>query len=176
MAIGEVGLDYYYQPKNKEQRKEYRQKQWNTLSQQVDLALELDLPVIFHCRVAFPDLLSFITEKQAGKLRGVIHSYTGDSELAKQFIDLGMYIGFNGLIFKDVASLPNPEEVIANIPLDRIVLETDAPYLVPPEAGVERNEPSFVQYVAKEIARIKKEELSVVAKETTQNAKTLFGI
>ena len=89
---------------------------------------------------------------------------------------MGLYVGFNGLIFKHVPALPSPEEVIASIPLERIVLETDSPYLAPPQAKEERNEPINVHYVAEEIARIKKISLEEVARATTQNAKTLFGI
>ena len=133
-----------------------------------------DLPVILHCRVAHEDLLEFLATQS--KVRGVVHSYTGDVEQAKKFMEFGLYFGFNGLIFKNVAALPSPEEVITSIPLDRIVLETDSPYLVPPAAGKERNEPIFVKYVAEEIARIKKISLEQVAEMTTENAKTLFNL
>ena len=118
-----------------------------------------------------------------------MHCYTGDLKQAEQFYNLGLYFGFNGLIFKDVPALPNPEEIVASIPLDRIVLETDSPYLVPPSARrspderrneggppTERNEPLFVKYVAEEIARIKNISLDEVASATTSNAKALFGL
>ena len=103
-----------------------------------------------------------------------MHCFTGTVEQAQKFMALGLYIGFNGLILKDVPALPNPGEVISAIPLERIVLETDSPYLTPPMAGIERNEPLFVKYVAEEIARIKKMSVQEVAEATTQNAKTLF--
>lgn len=170
VAIGEIGLDYYYQPKNKAKREEYRSRQKETLQKQLDLAKELNLPVILHCRVAHSDLLELLDSP----LRGVMHSYTGTVEQAKKFMELGLYIGFNGLIFKDVATLPNPEEVISSIPLERILLETDSPYLVPPAAGAERNEPAFVKYIAEEIARIKKIDGEEIAEATTKNAHTLF--
>lgn len=178
VAIGEVGLDYYYFPKSKARREEIKQKQKDVLQQEFDLADEFNLPVILHCRVAHEDLLEFLAEQS--QVRGVVHSYTGDAEQAKKFMELGLYIGFNGLIFKNVPALPSPEEVIASIPLDRIVLETDSPYLVPPQAGPpaggERNEPLFVKYVAEEIARIKKASLEEVADQTTKNAKQLFAL
>ena len=177
VAIGEVGLDYYYQPKGKARREEMRQKQKEVLTKQVELALELNLPVILHCRVAHKDLILFIEEiqkKHAGRLRGVIHSYTGTAEEADKFMALGMYIGFNGLIFKDVPALPNPKEVISHIPLDRIVLETDSPYLSPPQAKAERNEPLYVKYVAEMVAEAKGIEVEEVAEITTKNAKDLF--
>ena len=179
VAIGEVGLDYYYQPKGKARREEMRKKQKDILTQQIELALELDLPVIFHCRVAHIDMMLFIEEiqkKHAGKLRGVIHSYTGTTEEADKFMSLGMHIGFNGLIFKDVPALPDPKEVISHIPLDKIVLETDSPYLIPPQANTERNEPLHVKYVAEEVAQIKGLSVEEVSEATTRNAKNLFSI
>lgn len=173
VAIGEVGLDYYYFPKSKVKREKIKEKQKEVLQKQMDLAGEFGLPVILHCRKAHEDLLELLTTNH---LRGVVHSYTGIAEQAQKFIELGLYIGFNGLIFKDVPALPDPKEVIASIPLERIVLETDSPYLVPPAAGQERNEPSFVRYVAEEIARIKNVSLEEVARITTENAQALFAL
>ena len=175
VAIGECGLDYYYEPKSKEKRQAERLKQKSALAQQVKLAQELDLPIIFHCRKAHEDLLEFLKSHQR-KIRGVIHCYTGDLKQAEQFYNLGLYFGFNGLIFKDVAALPNPKDIIASIPLERIVLETDSPYLVPPEAKAERNEPLFIKYVAEEVARIKGVSIDEVASVTTGNAKSLFSL
>jgi len=174
VAVGEIGLDYYYFPKSKARRAEIKQRQKDVLMKEFQLAEEFNLPVILHCRVAHEDLLEFLAEHR--NVRGVVHSYTGTVEQAKKFMDLGLSFGFNGLIFKNVPALPSSEEVIGSIPLDRIVLETDSPYLVPPQAGVERAEPIFVKYIAEEIARIKKMSIEEVAKTTTQNAKNLFSI
>ena len=91
-------------------------------------------------------------------------------------MDLGLYFGFNGLILKNVPALPDSREGISSIPLDRIVLETDSPYLLPPGASKERNEPLFVKYIAAEIAKIKKVSLEKVAESTTNNAKKLFTV
>ena len=186
VAIGEVGLDYYYEPKSRTKRKEAREKQRQILKDQMSLAQELDLSVIFHCRKAHDDLIELLSgelaPREAKPIRGVVHCYTGTPEQAQRFMEMGLYIGFNGLILKHVPALPNPEEVIASIPLERIVLETDSPYLAPSEAlakegyKTERNEPLFVKYVAEEIARIKKLSVEEVARITTQNAKTLFQI
>lgn len=180
VAIGEVGLDYYYESKNKTKREEGREKQRQALREQMKLAQELNLPVIFHCRKAHDDLFALIDGWNG---RGVVHCYTGTAEQALRFIAKGLYIGFNGLILKQVPALPNPEEVVASIPLERIVLETDSPYLAPPsarrssgEGGPPRNEPLNVRYVAEEIARIKNITLEEATRVTTQNAKTLFGI
>lgn len=175
VAIGECGLDYYYEPKNKEKRHAQRLKQKSALAQQVKLAQELNLPIILHCRKAHDDLIEFLSPHQS-KMRGVVHCYTGDLKQAEKFYNLGLSFGFNGLIFKDVPALPSPKEIIGALPLERIVLETDSPYLVPPEAKTERNEPLFVKYVAEEIARIKGISVDEVASVTTKNAKALFGI
>ena len=192
VAIGEFGLDYYYEPKSKIKREAQRMQQKTTLALQLKLAEELQLPVILHCRKAHEDLLEILNTRQKAeghlggpatmpsfgraKLRGVVHCYTGDLRQAERFYNLGLYFGFNGLIFKDVPALPNPEEIISSIPLDRIVLETDSPYLVPPVAKTERNEPLFVKYVAEEVARIKNIPVEEVASATTSNAQTLFGL
>ena len=188
VAVGECGLDYYYEPKGKERREAFRFQQKSVLGLQIKLAEELDLPLILHCRKAHDELIEILNTKykpspraQAEgipntKLRGVVHCYTGTIAQAEKFYEMGFYFGFNGLIFKKVPALPNPSEVIANIPLERILLETDSPYLVPPEAKTERNEPLFVRYVAQEIARIKKVSVEEVASATTANAKEIFGI
>ena len=178
-------MDYYYFPKSKSKRQELKEKQENVLRAQIDLALEFNLPVIFHCRVAHEDLILLLNEiqkREQGKWRGVVHSYTGDVDQAKKFADLGLVFGFNGLIFKNVAALPDPAEVIAAIPIEQIVLETDSPYLAPSVAlakeGIttEPNEPPNVRLVAEEVARIKKVSVEEVASQTTQNAKDLFSL
>lgn len=179
VAIGECGLDYYYEPKGKEKRDAFRLKQKSVLALQMKLAEELDLPVILHCRKAHDDLIEFLNTKYQipnTKLRGVVHCYTGTLAQAEKFYNMGFYFGFNGLIFKKVPALPDPAEVIKNIPLDRILLETDSPYLVPPMAGAERNEPVFVKHVSEQIARFKEISSQEVVKATTKNAKTLFGL
>ncbi|MBI2113171.1 MAG: TatD family hydrolase [Candidatus Wildermuthbacteria bacterium] len=173
VAIGEVGLDYYYEPKGKEKREAFRMKQKTTLALQMKLAEEFNLPVILHCRKAHDDLLEFLHGRIA---RGVVHCYTGTLAQAKIFYDLGLYFGFNGLIFKKVSALPDPQDIIKNIPLERILLETDSPYLVPPQAREERNEPAYVKYVAEEIARIKGISPKEVADATARNARAVFGI
>jgi len=172
VAIGEFGLDYYYRPKGKARLEEFKKKQKEVFAQQLQLAKELRLPVLLHCRVAHDDMIEALPEK----VEGVVHCFTGNLEQAEKFLQKGLFLGLNGLIFKDVVALPNPTEIIAAFPLDRILLETDSPYLVPPVAGKERNEPLFVTYIAEEIARIKKITREEVAEATTKNAKALFGI
>jgi TatD DNase family protein len=193
VAIGEIGLDYYYRPKGKTKTEQFKQNQREIFIKQLELAEELNLPVIVHCRVAHNDLYEILKNR---KLRGVIHCFTGSLEDAKKYIDLGFYIGVNGIIFKfHPHTKPdqdgqiglggeksgsgvgvNLDEVVKSIPLDKILIETDCPYLTPPKAGVERNEPIFVKYVAERIAELKNITFGEVAKVTTENAMNLFGI
>jgi len=192
VAIGEIGLDYYWKPKAKKRLEEFKEKQKKVFLQQLDLAKELNLPVIFHCRVAHDDLIEILNEtmKQFNNvaIKGVIHCFTGNLDQAQRFLDLGLCLGFNGLIFKNVPALPDPAEIIQQIPLERILLETDSPYLTPLLAEVpqswtkaesskeQRNEPLNARYVAEKIAQIKNVSFEKVAKVTTQNAKKLFQI
>ena len=170
VAIGEVGFDYYWRPKGKQKREEFKRKQAEALSLQLDLAKELNLPVIFHCRMAHQELTDLLKFRNDSALRGVLHCYTGNWEQTKTYLGLGLHFGFNGLIFKMDSS-----EVIKNLPQDRIVIETDCPYLTPPqEEG--RNEPLFVKHVAERIAEIRNVEYNDLISITTNNARRLFNI
>lgn len=185
IAIGECGLDYLHFERAQLQgrREQLIQQQVDTLKQHCDLALELNLPVVIHCRdaathdgttlQAFLDLLDILRPYQ-GKLRGVIHCYTGIPEYIPKFLELGFYIGFTGII-----SFSNAKEVQASlqaVPLDRILLETDAPYLAPVPKRGKRNEPAFVEHVAAAAAQLKEVTLDELAKRTTANAFELFRI
>jgi len=171
VAIGEIGLDYYYRPKSKIKLEQFKQKQKEVFLQQLELAKELDLPVILHCRMAHTDILE-ILKSQTQKPRGVIHCFTGSREEAQQYMNLGFYIGINGIIFK-----LNLDEVIKNVPLAKILVETDCPYLTPLSEGKDkRNEPIFVKHVIKKIAELKGINFQEVADKTTENAKELFSI
>lgn len=175
IAIGEVGLDYWHRPKEKEERHAYEQTQAEAFKAQLDLAVDVDLPVILHCRIAHKDMIKIleehpITEKR--EIPGIVHSYTGSVKQLKKYLDMGYYIGVNGLIFK----LGLMEEAVEAAPLDRIVLETDAPYLTPPQVGEdERNEPYNLKYVAERIAEIKDLFYDEVEEQTAENAKRVFG-
>lgn len=172
VAIGEIGLDYkpeYYSFKN---------KQKEVFLQQLDLAEELSLPAIIHCRMAHDELIEALKTKP--NIKGVIHCFTGDLIQAKQYLEMGFYIGLNGIIFKF-----DLKEIIKEAPIDRILFETDCPYLTPPlpaealaKAGQAsgRNEPIYVKYVAEEVAKIKNMRYEEVSDETTKNAKKLFKI
>ena len=182
VAIGEIGLDY------KENSQPTIQKlQKEILKAQIELAQELNLAIIFHCRMAHNDLLEILKKFPAchrlerrrlagrqvsgSKLQGAIHCFTGNLKQAKKYLEMGFYLGFGGIIFK-----MNLDEIIKKIPLDRILIETDCPFLTPPQENGNRNEPAFVKYTAKKIAEIRKISFQEIEKATTQNAEKLFGV
>ncbi len=169
VAIGETGLDYYYKPKNKGKRALFKEKQKNVFLKHLDLSKKLNLPLILHCRMAHQELIEILTS-QNFKSKGVVHCFTGTIEDALYYLDMDLYIGFTGIIFK-----LDLKDIIKRIPLDKLLIETDCPYLSPP-GREERNEPLYVRDVAYEIARIKKVDYEEVRKATTSNAKKLFGI
>lgn len=174
VAVGEIGLDYWRRPKGKARRAEYEARQKEAFVAQLDLAADYGKPVILHCRVAHDDMLAIVSEHtRYNKLDypGVVHSYTGDLVQLEKFLNLGFAIGVNGLLFK----LPFVEEAVKAAPLDRIVLETDAPYLSPPSAP-ERNEPMYLPEIAKRIAQLKEVSLAEVERVTTANAIRIFGL
>lgn len=197
VAIGEIGLDYYYRPKGKARLEEFKNLQKQVLLRQIDLANELNLPVIFHCRAAHQDLIEILKLKaqslkrkvtaQNSKLRGVVHCFTGNWQQAQEYLGMGLYLGFNGIIFKSIPGI-DWQEIISKTLLDRILVETDAPYLIPPmvisvdqsldqrKSANLRNEPLFVKEIVKEIAKIKKLSYQEVSEITTQNARKLFNI
>jgi len=161
VAIGEIGLDYF------KDYELFKEKQKQVFLQQLGLAKELDLPVIIHCRMAHEDLLEILNYK----LRGVIHCFTGNWQQAKKYLDMGFYLGVNGIMYKF-----DLKEVIEKTPLEKILIETDCPYLVPPQADSKRNEPIFIKYIVQDIAKIKGIDFQKVAETTSQNAKKLFRI
>ena len=136
-------MDYWYRPKTKIRLEQFKNKQKEVFLRQFELAQELGLPVILHCRAAHDDLIAILQHRDNTTFQGVIHCFTGTWEEAQKYMELGFYIGFNGIIFK-----LNLDEVIKKIPLQKILIETDCPYLTPPEAGVKRNEPIFVKYLS----------------------------
>jgi TatD DNase family protein len=175
VAIGEIGLDYYYKPKTKTKLEQFKEKQKQVFLQQLDLARELDLPIILHCRMAQEGLIKILGAQVAvsyKELKGVVHCFTGGVNELEQYLNLGFYIGLNGIIFKI-----DLDEVIKKCPLDKILVETDCPYLTPPQEGKDkRNEPIFIKHVIQKIADLKELSFDEVAEKTTQNAKNLFKI
>ncbi len=177
IAIGECGLDYFHFPEGVSVE-EVKTKQAETLRSHIDLATELNLPLIIHCREAYDDLFVILDEAvRAGKLpkRGVNHCFLGNRAQAKKFLDLGFYLSFTGIItFKNVS--PELIEVIKETPLDRIMVETDAPYLAPQAYRGKRNEPAFVVEVVKKIAEVKNLTVQEVDSNITNNSKIFFNI
>lgn len=180
VAIGEVGFDYWYSPKTKVKMAEFRERQRLTFLSQLDLAKELGLPVMIHCRLAHDELLRSLGEKikewGGNSIGGVSHCFLGTVEQAKEYIRLGFHISFNGLIYRKIVGLPDPDEIIKELPLDKILVETDCPYLTPPQKEGERNEPLYIRYTVEKIAEIKKISFEDASGATTNNARELFGI
>ena len=168
VAIGEIGLDY------KEEYASFKEEQKEIFLRQLELAKELHLPTILHCRMAHKDLIRTLNEwKAAGneQLKGVVHCFTGSWAQAEKYLVMGLYLGFNGIIFK-----MNLDDIIKKTSLGKVLIETDCPYLTPPSAGTERNEPMYVRYIAEKIAQIKGVSYEEVSKITTENAKKLFNL
>ena len=164
VAIGEIGLDYHWMTEPKEiQQERFRR--------QLELAKRLNKPVVIHTRDAMEDTVNIL--KEYPNITGVIHCYPGSLETAKQLVDR-FYLGIGGtLTFKNSKKIV---EVVKNIPLVRIVIETDCPYLTPEPFRGKRNEPIYVEYIAKKIAEIKEITVEDVTKITTENAKKLYRI
>ncbi len=179
VAIGEIGLDYYHLDTTKDVNAT-KKKQREVFAQQLLLARSLDLPVIIHCRQAHDDLLEILQEfkKEYGHIIpndrpwGVIHCFSGDEDLAWKYFRLGLMISFTGLI----TFSQQWDELIRKMPLDKIMIETDTPYMTPEPYRGQRNEPVLVQYVAKRIADIKNLKIEKVAEVTFENARRLFRI
>jgi len=167
IAIGETGLDYHYKLSPLETQKEVFRKF-------LQLAQELDLPAVIHSREASKDTMMIIHEENQGKLKGVLHCFAGDMDLAKEALDIGMLISFTGNItFPKAHVIRNAAK---EIPLDRIMIETDCPFLAPQSYRGKRNEPAYVVKVAEQIAEVKGLSVEEVALETTKNAKSFFKI
>ena len=166
VAIGEIGLDYYWE---KDAGK--RQLQREIFIRQLDLARQLHLPVCVHNRDAHGDTME-ILRREAKGIVGVMHCFSGSLEIAQELVKMGWFIGVDGpLTFKNAAKLP---EIVQRLPLERIVVETDCPYMAPVPMRGKRNEPAFVYHVAAKLAQLRGEELEKVAYQTTQNALELY--
>ncbi|MDD5639816.1 MAG: TatD family hydrolase [Candidatus Pacebacteria bacterium] len=168
VAIGEVGLDYWTSPKGGEKKKEFKERQIKFFNQQLDLAEELNLPIIIHSRSSFDDTFDVVKTR---KLKGVLHCFIGNKQDADRFLDLGYYIGLNGVIFK-----AKMDEFIKWVPLDRVLLETDCPYLTPPGFEGEVNNPFSLEIIANKIAKIKDTTIEEIKEKTAKNTRKLFKI
>ncbi|MDR2066464.1 MAG: TatD family hydrolase [Endomicrobium sp.] len=166
VAVGEIGLDYHY-----DNCKNNIDAQKESLKVQLDLAKKYSKPVIIHCRDAYDDMIEFI-KKQSFMPTGVIHCFSGSLEQAKIFVDLGFYLGIDGPITYKKSDIL--KEVVKNIEIGKLLVETDCPYLAPQKYKRTRNEPSYIIEIVKEIASIKNMSLNEIEKVTNQNALNLF--
>ena len=178
VALGEIGLDYYDGISDQE-----KEKQQQVFLEQLELAKQMNKPVAIHCRKAYDDLIGLLAMFNSGcascpqacapaGLNGVVHCFMGRWTQAEKLIDMGFHIGFTGLI----TYANDYYKVIKNMPLEKILIETDSPYLTPKPHRDKRNEPLYVKYIAERIAEIKKLKFEKVAEQTTKNARELFGI
>ena len=167
VALGEMGLDYYWDKSPKDTQKEVFRKQ-------IRLAKKVKLPIVIHNRDATSDIVEILKEEGAGEVGGIMHCFSGSPEIAQECVDMNFYISLGGPVtFKNAKK---PKEVADVIPLEKLLIETDCPYLTPHPHRGKRNEPSYVKLVAEQIAEIKGLSTEEVAQATTENAKKLFGI
>lgn len=166
IAVGEIGLDYYWDTTYKEQQKE-------AFRVQIDWAKQFRIPIAIHTRDSFDDALAIIEEKKDESLTGVFHCFTGSAAAAARIAELGFYVGIGGVsTFKNGGM----DQVIPDIDLNTIVLETDSPYLAPVPKRGKRNEPAYIPLIAQKIADYQKKEFEEIAEKTTQNALNLFKV
>ncbi len=165
-GIGEIGLDYYWDTTHKKE-------QQKALVEQIQWAKKLKLPIILHCRASFDDLYHIVNDLNDKNLSGIFHCFSGNWEDAQKIIQLeNFYMGIGGVItFKKSEEL---RHTVSKIPMEYLMLETDAPYLTPTPFRGKRNESSYLKYIAKQIAEVKKTPFEEIAHITTQNAKRLF--
>jgi len=167
VAVGETGLDYYYNHSP-------REVQRRVFSQFIRIARETRLPIVVHERDAAQEAAELLRAEGGGELRGVIHCFTGNYEAARAYLDLGFYLSFTGIItFKKAEPL---RDVVRQIPLDTILVETDAPYLTPVPHRGKRNEPAYVRFVAETVANVRGITVEEVGRITSANAQNLFKI
>lgn len=167
VGIGETGLDYYWDKSPKDVQQALFRKQ-------IHLAQKVNLPIIIHNREATADVVNILREENAASVGGVMHCYSGSVETARQCIEMNFMISLGGPVtFKNARM---PKEVATEIPLEHLMIETDAPYLAPHPYRGKRNEPAWVPLVAEEIARLKEKPIEEVAQVTTANAKKFFRI
>jgi TatD DNase family protein len=166
-ALGEIGLDFY-------RNLSPRDVQMLRFREQIGLARDLRLPIVIHDREAHQETLEILKSEKAETLGGIIHCFSGDNRMAKECIDMGFYISIPGSVtFKNAERF---QEIVRELPLDHLLVETDAPFLAPVPFRGKRNEPSYVRYTAQKIAEIKKISLEEVAEATTRNALRAFRL
>ena len=166
VGVGEVGLDFYWDST-------FEKQQLDAFETQLDWAKQLKLPLSIHCRNAFEKMVKILEKKQDGGLRGIMHCFTGTEEEAKFYLELGFHLGLGGVTTYKNCSV---KDYLPKLPLDRIVLETDAPYLAPVPCRGKRNEPAFLVHTAQRVADILQMPIEKLAAMTTANVQSLFGL
>ena len=166
VGVGEVGLDFYWDST-------FEKQQLDAFETQLEWAKQLHLPLSIHCRNAFDKMVKILEHKQDGGLRGIMHCFTGTEDEAKVYLELGFHLGLGGVTTYKNCGV---KDFLPNLPLDRIVLETDAPYLAPVPCRGKRNEPAFLVHTAQRIADILEMPVDELAAATTANAKALFSV
>ena len=166
VGVGEVGLDFYWDAT-------YEKQQYDAFETQLDWAKQLHLPLSIHCRNAFDKMVQILEKKQDGSLRGIMHCFTGTEEEAKVYIEQGFHLGLGGVTTYKNCGV---KDYLPHLPLERIVLETDAPYLSPVPCRGKRNEPAFLVHTAKRLAEILQMPLEAFASATTATAQALFHL
>lgn len=164
-GVGEIGLDFYWD-------KTFTTQQYEALHEQLEWAVHYSLPVSIHSRNATEECIAVVAEHQKGGLRGVFHCFSGNEQQARRITDLGLYLGIGGVVTFKNAGL---DTVLQQVGIDRVVLETDAPYLAPVPFRGKRNEPAYLRHIAEKLAAISSLPLSEVAAITTANAEKVFG-
>ncbi len=178
IAVGETGIDLYHLPKDFS-REEVLTKQKAIFIQQYNFAQKHDLPLVIHVRDAYEEMIAVLSES-SDSIKGVVHCYGGNWQQAQKFLDLGLYIGFTGIVtFPEKKNNPQPTldllEVVEKCPLDRILVETDAPYLAPQAYRGKKCEPWMVEEVVKKVAEIRKKSVKEIENITFENALNLFS-
>lgn len=166
IAIGEAGLDFYWDIT-------FKKQQFEVFQQQIEWALQYDLPIVIHSRNSIDECIDMIKKNQDGKLKGVFHCFSGTFEQAKQIIDLEFHLGIGGVLTFKKSGL---DAVMEKLDLRNVILETDAPYLAPVPFRGKRNECSYIKYVAQKLSEIKQIPFEEIAQITTKNAQKLFGL
>jgi TatD DNase family protein len=165
-AVGEIGLDFYWD-------QTFKSQQTVAFQQQIEWALYYDRPIVIHSRNAVDECIEIIKANQTGKLNGIFHCFSGTYEQALAITETGLYLGIGGVITYKNSGLA---EVISRIPLDRVVLETDAPYLAPVPFRGKRNESSYLKYVIEKLVLVKNTSAEEIARITTMNAENIFKV
>lgn len=167
VALGEIGLDYHWMEDPKE-------VQDSVFRRQIAIAKEMNLPISIHTREAMEDTYKILKEEDIRDIGGIMHSFSGSGEWAKRFLDLGMHVSFSGVVtFKKALDV---QEAATIVPMDKLLVETDAPYLAPMPYRGKRNEPGYTRYVVEKIAELRNLPMEEVAQQTTENAHRLFRI